>query len=159
MPVKVLFVCLGNICRSPTADGVFQKYVKDAGLADKIQVDSAGTAGWHQGRAPDPRTIAAAKKRGIDLSVLRARQVQQKDFAEFDYILAMDKVNLQDLISMMPADYAGQLGLLLEFSGQQKYREVPDPYHGDDRGFELVLDLIEDAAKGLLDSIRKQYEF
>ncbi len=156
MSVNVLFVCLGNICRSPTADGIFQKLVSDAGLTKRIKVDSAGTANWHQGRAPDPRTVAAAAKRGFDLSVLRARAVKHSDFDEFDYILAMDEENLADLRSLKPADYTGHLGLFLAFGSQQKYREVPDPYHGGSEGFELVLDLVEDAASGLLKSIQEK---
>ena len=155
MSVKVLFVCLGNICRSPTADGIFQKLVSDAGLTKRIQVDSAGTANWHQGRAPDARTVAAAAKRGFDLSVLRARAVKRSDFDEFDYILAMDEQNLADLRSLKPADYTGHLGLFLAFASQQQYREVPDPYHGGSEGFELVLDLVEDAAAGLLTVIQE----
>lgn len=155
MLVKVLFVCLGNICRSPTAEGVFQKLVTDAGLNKRIQIDSAGTANWHQGRAPDPRTIAAAKRRDIDLSVLRARAVKASDFNEFDYVLVMDKSNLADLELLKPADYAGHLGLFLAFGSQSEYIEVPDPYHGGSDGFELVLDLVEDAAAGLLASIEK----
>lgn len=155
MSVNVLFVCLGNICRSPTADGIFQKLVSDAGLTKRIKVDSAGTANWHQGRAPDPRTVAAAARRGFDLSVLRARAVKRSDFDEFDYILAMDEDNLADLRSLKPADYTGHLGLFLAFGSQQKYREVPDPYHGGNEGFELVLDLVEDAAAGLLKSIQE----
>jgi protein-tyrosine phosphatase len=155
--VNVLFICLGYICRSPTAEGVFQKLVADAGLTKRIQIDSAGTAGWHQGRASDPRTIAAAKARGVDLSKLRARQIVSADFQEFDYILVMDAVNLQDVKRLLPADYTGHLGLFLEFSSQKKYREVPDPYHGESEGFELVLDLAEDAAQGLLRQIREKY--
>ena len=156
MSVKVLFVCLGNICRSPTADGLFQKLVSDAGLTKRIQVDSAGTASWHHGRAPDPRSIAAAKKRGFDLSGLRARAIKRSDFDEFDYILAMDENNLADLHSLKPAGYTGQLGLFLAFSSQKNYREVPDPYHGGSEGFEVVLDLVEDAAAGLLKSIQNK---
>jgi protein-tyrosine phosphatase len=155
MSVNVLFVCLGNICRSPTAEGVFQKLLSDAGLTKRIQVDSAGTANWHQGRAPDPRTVAAAAKRGFDLSVLRARAIKPSDFDEFDYILAMDEENLADLRRLKPVDYTGHLGLFLAFGSQQKYREVPDPYHGGSEGFELVLDLVEDAAVGLLKSIQE----
>lgn len=158
MSINVLFVCLGNICRSPTADGVFQKMVEDAGLAHRIQVDSAGTAGWHQGRVPDTRTVAAARKRGIDLSVLRARQFKPFDFYEFEYILAMDAQNLRDLEALKPVDYSGYLGLFLAFGSQQQYSEVPDPYHGNSDDFELVLDLVEDASRGLLREIRVQHK-
>jgi protein-tyrosine phosphatase len=151
--VRVLFVCLGNICRSPTADGVFQKQVADAGLSHRIVVDSAGTAGWHQGRAPDPRTVAAAARRGFDLTCLRARQVKRSDFDEFDYILAMDEENLADLSLLCPLDFAGHMGLFLNFGQQKQHISVPDPYHGGPAGFELVLDLVEEASRGLLDAI------
>ena len=156
MLTKVLFVCLGNICRSPTAEGVFQQLVHNNFLTEHILVDSAGTANWHHGKAPDPRTIAAAKKRDIDLSVLSARQVNRSDFNEFDYILAMDNSNLAELRSIKPAGYAGYLGLFLEFGSQTLHREVPDPYYGGHEGFELVLDLIQDAATGLLNSIQQK---
>ena len=151
---KVLFVCLGNICRSPTADGIFRELLVREKLDQKIQVDSAGTGAWHIGKAPDARTVAAARQRGYDLSILRARQVSANDFAEFDYVLAMDKSNLQDLQRMKPSTYNGHLGLFLEFGSRGDYREVPDPYYGGQDGFELVLDLVEDAARGLLNHIR-----
>lgn len=153
--VKVLFVCLGNICRSPTADGIFRELVKREKLDQGLLVDSAGTGNWHVGKAPDARTIAAAKQRGYDLSVLRARQVTKSDFDEFDYILAMDNSNLRDLQAMKPAHFSGHLGLFLEFGSSKQYREVPDPYYGGSEGFELVLDLVEDAAQGLLGHVRK----
>lgn len=149
---SVLFVCLGNICRSPTAHGIFEKELKTRGLTD-ITVDSAGTGDWHLGRAPDARATAAAKNRGIELAHLRARLVTPADFSEFDYILAMDDQNLRDLKDMAPAGYQGHLGLFLDFSRQQAYREVPDPYYGDGDGFETVLDLVEDAVDGLLTHI------
>ena len=152
---KVLFVCLGNICRSPTADGIFRNLVAQANLDHKILVDSAGTGDWHIGKAPDARTVAAARNRGYDLSVLRARQVNKNDFAEFDYVLAMDNSNLKDLQRMRPFDYKGHLGLFLEFGSRGDYLEVPDPYYGGKEGFELVLDLVEDAAQGLLNHIRQ----
>jgi protein-tyrosine phosphatase len=152
---RVLFVCLGNICRSPTADGIFRQLVMRENLNQKILVDSAGTGGWHIGKAPDSRTVAAAYQRGYDLSILRARQVNVQDFAEFDYLLAMDKSNLSDLQRMKPSSYTGHLGLFLEFGSRGDYREVPDPYYGSNDGFELVLDLVEDAAQGLLNHIRK----
>ncbi len=154
---KVLFVCLGNICRSPTADGIFRQLLIREKLEQKILVDSAGTGDWHIGKAPDSRTVAAARQRGYDLSVLRARQVNKTDFSEFDYVLAMDKSNLLDLQRMKPSTYTGHLGLFLEFGARGDYREVPDPYYGGQDGFELVLDLVEDAAQGLLNHIRKHH--
>ena len=151
---KVLFVCLGNICRSPTADGIFRQLVAREKLEQKIIVDSAGTGDWHIGKAPDSRTVAAARQRGYDLSILRARQVNAQDFTEFDYVLAMDKSNLRDLQRIKPSTYTGHLGLFLEFGARGDYREVPDPYYGGHDGFQLVLDLVEDAAQGLLNHIR-----
>lgn len=153
---NVLFVCLGNICRSPTADGIFRELVANAKLDQKIMVDSAGTGAWHIGKAPDLRTVAAARTRGYDLSVLRARQVTARDFDEFDYVLAMDEANLADLQQLKPAHFTGHLGLFLEFGARGDYREVPDPYYGGSDGFELVLDLVEDAAQGLLKHIRQR---
>lgn len=153
---KVLFVCLGNICRSPTADGIFRELVKREKLDQKIIVDSAGTGDWHIGKAPDSRTVAAAKKRGYDLSVLRARQVSAADFDEFDYVLAMDNSNLRDLQRLKPTHFTGHLGLFLEFGSDKSHREVPDPYYGGNDGFELVLDLVEEAAEGLLAHIRQR---
>ena len=148
-PVKVLFICLGNICRSPTAHGVFEKMVADAGLQDVIIVDSAGTGDWHVGRSPDPRASEAALTRNHDLSHLRARQVRPEDFLEFDYLLAMDNQNLCDLKAMALPEFNGHLGLFLDY-GTTGVTEVPDPYSGGKEGFEYVLDLIEDAANGLL---------
>lgn len=153
---NVLFVCLGNICRSPTADGIFRELVANAKLDQKIMVDSAGTGAWHIGKAPDSRTVAAARTRGYDLSVLRARQVTARDFDEFDYVLAMDEANLADLQQLKPAHFTGHLGLFLEFGARGDYREVPDPYYGGSDGFELVLDLVEDAAQGLLKHVRQR---
>lgn len=152
--VKVLMVCLGNICRSPTAQGVFEHYVAEAGLSDSIWVDSAGTSAWHLGEAPDPRSQQAALKRGYDLSQQQGRQVTVDDFDEFDYILAMDEENLRNLQALCPSHFSGHLGLFLEF-GQSNYQEVPDPYHGGAAGFELVVDLIEEASQGLLAQIQK----
>lgn len=151
--MKVLFVCLGNICRSPTAEGVFRHYVEQAGLSDKITIDSAGTAEWHIGKAPDPRTVAAAAKRGYDLSPLRGRQAQVEDFAKFDLILAMDKSNLSNLQAIQPADAKAELALYLPRFGISP-DEVPDPYYGGEDGFELVLDMLEQASEVLLDEIK-----
>lgn len=148
--IRVLFVCLGNICRSPTAHGLFEARVRARQLDDRIAVDSAGTAAWHVGCPPDPRSVEAAYERGYALDHLRARQVQPEDFAQFDYILAMDLENLANLEAMRPADFAGHLGLFLSFAEGFEEFEVPDPYHGGPQGFEQVLDLIEAASEGLL---------
>lgn len=152
--ISVLFVCLGNICRSPTAHGVFQKMVEDAGLSAQIFVDSAGTSDWHVGKPPDKRSAAEALKAGYDLSALRGRQAVRQDFVSFDYILAMDEANLADLQELCPATYTGHLGLFLDFSLDKEYREVPDPYHGGGEGFKVVLSLVEDASAQLLNHIK-----
>ncbi len=152
--IKVLFVCMGNICRSPTAEGVFRKKVENAGLADRILIDSAGTHAYHVGSAPDPRAQRAALKRDIDLSRLRGRRVEHTDFIEFDYILAMDDSNYHDLLDECPAGYEARVRRFLEF-GSRGQTEVPDPYYGSGNGFEIVLDLIEDAADGLLEALKK----
>jgi protein-tyrosine phosphatase len=150
MSLGVLFVCLGNICRSPTAHGVFAHKVAARRLGDRVHVDSAGTGDWHAGEPPDARTRRAAAARGYDLSALRARQVVAADFQRFDYILAMDRANLAALQRMRPADYRGELELFLRYATRANALEVPDPYYGGERGFEEVLDLVEDAAEGLL---------
>ena len=156
-PIRVLMVCLGNICRSPTAQGVLEARVQQRHLADYILVDSAGTSGWHIGEPPDARSRKAAQQRGYDLSQQRGRQVTVQDFHDFDYILAMDRQNLQALKAICPEGFAGHLGLFLEFSRKQTYLEVPDPYHGGSEGFELVVDLIEEAADGLLADILEKH--
>lgn len=150
---RVLFVCLGNICRSPTAHGVFRELVHQRGLEKRIQVDSCGTGDWHLGHAPDRRAAAEAASRGYDLSDLRARQVQPTDFRSFDYILAMDRQNLADLRALCPADYPGRLELFLPFDPRATVEEVPDPYYGGDEGFTRVLDMVEAASEGLLQEI------
>jgi protein-tyrosine phosphatase len=154
MAREVLFVCLGNICRSPTAHGVFARVVEEAGLESEVLVDSAGTGAWHIGEAPDGRATIAARERGYDLSPLRARQVTIGDFDQFDYILAMDRSNLMHLQALAPEHFPGYLGLLLDFHPGSAEREVPDPYYGGDEGFNHVLDLVEAASQGLLKSLR-----
>jgi protein-tyrosine phosphatase len=153
-PVRVLFVCMGNICRSPMAEGAFKHYVREAGLAGRIVSDSAGTHGYHIGDPPDPRAQAAASRRGYDLAGLRARQVRPGDFDAFDYVLAMDEANLRWLERLCPPQHARKLKLFLEFSADAARREVPDPYYGGADGFENVLDLVEQAAQGLLRHLR-----
>jgi protein-tyrosine phosphatase len=153
----VLFVCLGNICRSPTAHGVFlHKLAQEPQLAQWLEVDSAGTAAYHVGNPPDPRSTEVALRRGYDLSPLRARAVSTQDFERYRYILAMDRQNYANLKAICPSHYEGHLGMFLDFAGLNG-AEVPDPYytHGD-RGFEEVLDLVEAAADGLLEHLRQE---
>jgi protein-tyrosine phosphatase len=155
--VRVLFVCLGNICRSPTAEGVFRQVVRQASLADYIDIDSAGTHAYHIGDPPDRRAQAAAARRGVDLSGLRGRQATPRDIEEFDYVLAMDRENLQNLQAICPSGLETKLRLFLEFAGERVEQEVPDPYFGGESGFDRVLDMIEDAAQGLLADIRQRH--
>jgi protein-tyrosine phosphatase len=156
--VFVLFVCMGNICRSPTAHGVFQSRVLDLGWGDRVVVDSAGTHNYHPDAPPDARSQAHAKRRGYDLSALRARQVTEHDFVQADLIVAMDAANIQNLEQRCPPEHRQKLRLLTEFCQKYDAEEVPDPYYGGAQGFERVLDLIEDACEGLvqhLESISK----
>jgi len=147
----VLFVCLGNICRSPTAEAVFRERAARAGLAPHILVDSAGTGSWHVGHPPDRRAIAHAARRGYDLAPLRARQVTREDFRRFGWILAMDEDNLRDLAVLRPDAFDGHLGLMLDVAPALGVREVPDPYYGGGAGFERVLDLLEEASERLIE--------
>lgn len=155
MKVKVLFVCMGNICRSPTAEAVFRHLVEQNGLAEQILVDSAGTHDYHIGEPPDARAQRVAKRRGYHMNTLRARQVVVEDFYRFDYVLAMDEENLKILKRLRPRDAHSYLGLFLEFAENYREREVPDPYFGGADGFEHVLDLVEDGAAGLLKHLRQ----
>lgn len=152
--IKVLFVCLGNICRSPSAEGVFRKLVKEQGLHEVIEIDSAGTHAYHVGSPPDSRAQEAARRRGIDMSGLVGRRVDAGDFYVFDYVLAMDESNEFHLRQMAPADEAHKIRLFLDYAPQRDEREVPDPYYGGHTGFEHVLDLIEEASQGLLKEIK-----
>ena len=155
--VKVLFVCMGNICRSPTAQGVFEKLVDEQSLAGQIVIDSAGTHAYHIGNPPDVRATQAALRRGIDLSSQTARRVSPADFEKFDYVLAMDQANLDDLAELCSPEHSPKLRLFLEFAPSSTVREVPDPYYGGTTGFERVLDLIEEASSGLLEALREQH--
>ena len=156
MTLSVLFVCLGNICRSPTAEVVFRDRVRAAGLEEHIVIDSAGTGDWHIGRAPDPRTQEAAASRGYDMSGLRARQVGVADFDKFDVLLAMDDANLADLQAMQPAGSNVVLKRFLDYAPQSGIREVPDPYYGGEDGFARVLNLVEEGSEGLLEALRER---
>ena len=155
--IKVLFVCMGNICRSPTAHGVFQSLVDEQGLGGSIQVDSAGTHSYHIGGPPDSRSQAMARSRGVDLSGLRARRLVTMDFTEFDFLLGMDHANIVDMLALKPDEETrASVKLMLEYSGKFEQQEVPDPYFGED-GFDLVFDMIDDAARGLLNEIRSGF--
>ena len=156
--ISVLMVCTGNICRSPMAEGVLHQLVGKANLADAIQVDSAGTTDYHQGEAPDRRAQAASINRGIDISAQQARQVHSDDLECFDYVMAMDQSHLQYLrrLNRSP-DIASKLHLFADFAGENPLREIEDPYYGGPEGFEQVLDLIEQSARGLLAHIRRQH--
>ncbi len=155
--ISVLFVCMGNICRSPTAEGVFRAHVREQGLEDRIEIDSAGTHSYHIGKPPDTRAQLAANRRDIDLSDLRARQFRAEDFADFDYVLAMDQANYYDMKSLSDGEVPANFSLFLDYAEHYPEQEVPDPYYGGDRGFEHVLNLVEDASRGLLKHIRQQH--
>jgi len=152
--MRLLFVCMGNICRSPTAEGVVRRLLAERAPELRVQLDSAGTHGYHVGDPPDARAIEAASRRGIDISELRARRVQREDFERFDLILAMDRDNLTRLQQLQPSQSSAQLRLMLDFAPDSRLEEVPDPYYGGSAGFEQVLDLLQDAAEGLLQTLR-----
>lgn len=157
MTIKVLFVCMGNICRSPTAQGVFQSLVSEAALNEHIHVDSAGTHAYHMGEPPDRRAREAALRRGVDLGAQQARRITPADFEEFDYVVAMDQGNFEDISRLCEVDLSAKLRLFMEFAPELGMLEVPDPYYGGVTGFERVLDLIEAGARGLLAEIRQQH--
>jgi protein-tyrosine phosphatase len=150
---RVLFICLGNICRSPMAEGVFRRVVEEEGLMDRFEIDSAGLGDWHVGQAPDTRAQAAAKSRGIDISHQCARQVADEDFARFDLLLVMDRSNYAELKRRAPADGRAKIHHFLDFAPEVGTQDVPDPFFGGAAGFDHALDLIEEAAHGLLASL------
>ena len=156
--IGVLLVCTGNICRSPTAEGVMRHLAKKRGLADHVRIESAGTHDYHVGEPPDPRTLKHASKRGYDMSAQRASQVRPEHFETFDYILAMDRGHLRTLRAMAPEGAKAKVGLFLEASGKWKGEDVPDPYYGGVSGFEEVLDMVEEAAERWLDRIEAEID-
>jgi protein-tyrosine phosphatase len=153
MTTRILFVCMGNICRSPTAEGVFRKLVQERAPHLQVEIDSAGTHAYHVGEPPDRRAIAAAARRGVDLSGLRARIVDEADFESFDLLVAMDQLNREVLLDRSPDEYRDRIRLMLDFAPTTDVEDVPDPYYGGPVGFEQVLDLVEEASKGLLDEL------
>ena len=153
---SVLFVCMGNICRSPTAEGVVRKLLSERAPELDVELDSAGTHSYHVGHPPDRRALAAAQSRGVDLSGIRARRVEEPDFTRFDLILAMDRDNLEALEAIRPAMATARIALFLEYAPGAGYAEVPDPYYGGSNGFEQVLDLVEAAAEGLIEALRSE---
>lgn len=155
--VRVLFVCMGNICRSPTAQGVFTRLVEREGLEGLIEIDSSGTHSYHIGHPPDPRAREAAARRGFALGHLRARRLKHDDFEHYDYLLAMDEANREDMLAMGPPELAHKIHLFLDFASERPEREVPDPYYGSARGFDYVLDLVESAAEGFLAHLRAEH--
>ena len=150
---KVLFVCMGNICRSPMAEGLFRHAIKEAGLENQVHIDSAGTHSYHVGSPPDPRAQQAIRKRGIDISGQRSRQVTEQDLAEYDYILVMDGANHTNLVRRAPAAHKSKIRRLLSFSKKYPNLDVPDPYYGGNEGFEENLDMIHDAVQNLVREI------
>ncbi len=156
--ISVLFGCLGNICRSPTAHGVFQLLVNNAGLSSSFNIDSCGTGDWHIGQSPDNRSAATALARGYDLSALRARQICADDFDRFEYIYAMDNANLVDIQDLCPASFNGQIELFLPVANNLVVSEVPDPYYGGVNGFDNVIDLVESASIALLNKLKNSVE-
>lgn len=152
---RVLFVCMGNICRSPTAEGVFSALIKKQKVADQFILDSAGTHAYHLGEEPDYRAQKAAEKRGVQLSHIRARKVVFGDFEDFDYLLAMDNDNYETLMRACPEQYKKKVKYFLEYAPHLDTLEVPDPYYGEKYGFETVLDMVEDASRGFIDSLKK----
>lgn len=155
---RVLMVCMGNICRSPTAEGVLRHYLRLHNLQDKVEVDSAGTHGYHVGEAPDQRTQRAASIRGYNLSQLRARKVAPQDIEYFDLILAMDKTNLDNLKRIAPPEAHERIRLFMEYAHNFDDEEVPDPFYGLGHGFDLVLDMVEDASQGLVEDLKVRFD-
>jgi protein-tyrosine phosphatase len=153
--VRVLFVCMGNICRSPTAEAVFREVARREAQGLRIHADSAGTHAYHVGEPPDSRAVMAARRRGFGMEQLRARVVSREDFLRFDYLLAMDRQNLEHLERLAPAGHQARVQLFLEYAPEAGLAEVPDPYYGGETGFEQVLDLVEAASRGLLSTLRR----
>ena len=156
--ISVLFVCTGNICRSPTAEGIFRDMVEDAGLSNKVKIDSAGMIAFHTGESPDPRSQEAARKRGVDLSDIRARQISNQDFHAFDLLIALDRSHKEQMQDHAPENSEARIQLLMDYAPHLELEDVPDPYYGGPDGFENVLDLIASASEGLLQKVREELD-
>ena len=156
--VIVVFVCLGNICRSPSAQGVFEKFVADAALAHRIAVDSCGTAAFNVGKPPDPRAVAACQRKGYDISGQIARQINETDFANAHYIVPMDNINAMNIKGWAPEDFAGEINNLMYYAGRGRHSQLPDPYYDDAEKFDRVVTAIEKACHGLLKTIRNEHQ-
>ena len=156
MSINILFVCLGNICRSPAAEGIFSKMVENAQLSDKIKVDSCGTAAFNIGKSPDPRAMAAAARAGYDISQQIARQINDHDYDVNHYLIAMDRINLTNVKAWAPKDFQGDIELFMTYSQKSGNTQIPDPFYDNERQFDKVIQLLETSAVGLLEHIRKQ---
>lgn len=154
-PVSVLFVCTGNICRSPTAEGVFRDRVAKAGWQDRFVIDSAGTGGWHIGNGPDPRSVATACARGVDISALRARQLHMDDYVNFQHLIALDETHFDHMMNLRPDESTARISLLMHHDATGAWRDVPDPYYGGQKDFDLAYDLIARGVDGLLAALMK----
>ena len=158
MSINILFVCLGNICRSPAAEGIFSKMVENAQLSDKIKVDSCGTAAFNIGKSPDPRSMAAAARAGYDISQQIARQINDNDYDVNHYLIAMDRINLTNVKAWAPKDFEGDIELFMAYSQKSGNTQIPDPFYDDERQFDKVIQILETSALGLLEHIRKQHQ-
>lgn len=159
-PIRVLFVCLGNICRSPLAEGVFRHLVEQEGLADRFEIDSAGTGPWHVGELPDSRMRATARKYGLSLDDQRGRQLARTDLDRFDHVFVMDKSNLHDTLALDPdGDHGTRVRLFREFDPEPETYQVPDPYSGGQRGFDDVYTIVERTSRAILDRLKAAYAF
>lgn len=156
--ISVLFVCTGNICRSPTAEGVFRDRVAKAGWQDCFLIDSAGTGGWHIGNGPDPRSAATALARGVDIASLRARQLHINDYTDFRHLIALDETHFDHMMNLKPQTATAQISLLMQHEPTGKWRDVPDPYYGGQKDFDLAYDLIAQGVDGLLAALMKEWE-
>ena len=158
-PIRILFVCMGNICRSPLAEGYFRHLVEEQGLSDRFEIDSAGTGPWHVGEAPDARMRSTARRHGLSLEDLRGRQVQRRDLYDYDHVFVMDKHNLHDTLALDPnGDHGTRVRLFREFDPEPEGYQVPDPYTGGQQGFERVYDIVERTSRAILDRFREIYD-